>query len=156
MRKLLTNPYFYIWATLLIILVYRYIMCIKIGGSALDINVHDTYFVTSYLDVTFILCLIYLTLGLIYFLFEIFKVHLNCHLTIVHVVLTVLSILSYPLGKLYYFKTDFTGYSLLHPHSHRSEFNDFLLILTLIAQLFLIINIIVSLFKHFTKKTLNC
>ncbi len=77
MKKHLSKPYYYLWFTSLVILIYRYIVLAKIGDSVLDINVHDTFYVISYWHITIVLCLFYLILGFVYCMFSKSNIALN-------------------------------------------------------------------------------
>ena len=53
--------------------------------ETLDINVHDTYYVITFQHAYILLCLIFFITGLIYFIFNFFKVQFNSILSLIHV-----------------------------------------------------------------------
>ena len=136
----------YFWIVSLFILVFGYISLND--NSALDFNVHDTYYVVAQKEWTHLLAILIFIPGIIYWLFDFLKLKLRIKLTIVHTCITVISILSYPLVELY-FKKNSKEFPLFDASSNFNSFITFLIILVFVTQLIFIFNIIISLVKRY-------
>ncbi|GGD32352.1 hypothetical protein [Flavobacterium orientale] len=81
--KLLKNKsYFFLLLASILFLVLSYI---GDKNEILDINVHDTYYIISRQHSFILLCLIFSTTGLFYFVFDFFKIKFVSILSLVHV-----------------------------------------------------------------------
>ena len=117
MKHLYKKPYIYFWLASVFILIIGYKTYLDIGGSALDINIHntfnihDTYFVVAHEQLIFVLSSLIFIPGFIYWVIEKLKLELNIKLTILHTNITVLCVFLYPLAELY-FKNSSKNFSL--------------------------------------------
>lgn len=157
MKIIQKKPYVFLFISLLFIWAFNYIIYIQISGSALDINIKDTYYVISTRDATILLCSIILIPAITYLLFEKCKIQLNAILTILHIAITVLSILSYPLAYYYYNRSNaINEFPLFDTYKNMNSYIIFIIIMLLIGFGIFILNLVLSLAKHFSKKVKNC
>ncbi|CAD0005119.1 hypothetical protein FLAT13_02590 [Flavobacterium salmonis] len=84
-KYIYSKPYFLFLAFITILLIIGFIN-IK---EMLDINIHDTYLVISYLDFALLSSFIYGALGLIYFALIRFNLSLIKWMTIAHVIISI-------------------------------------------------------------------
>lgn len=152
MKKLFrTDVLFALSGILFLILGFIYLSLLK--DSTLDINVHDTYFVTSYTHVFTYLSIPFFLFALVYFLFVLFKRPLGKILGFLHFVLSILflftvffsnSVFLSGVPRRYYTNSHAVFYDSL------VDLNQFIFIVSIafvIAQLLLLINIIWTLVR---------
>lgn len=98
--EFIKNKHYYLFLLASILFLILSFMGDK--DETLDINVHDTYYIISRQHSFILLCLIFLTTGLFYFVFYFFKIQFVSILSLVHVYgsLFFLGIFFYYLGKI--------------------------------------------------------
>lgn len=146
------KPHHYFGITCLFFLV----LCLYWSNSddAIDINIHDTYFVIANSHIAKLLFVLYGFIGFIYWAFFITKISLIKILTKLHLLITIGSVPIYFLGVNFIFefkpKSDF-------PLFDNSNYDVYFLLtlnsLVIIAQLLFVTNIVISSFKYFRRKT---
>lgn len=96
MNKIFNTPHLIFWSTVPIIIIIG----LSFRDSTLDINIHDTYFVTSQLYISYLISIFFGVLGLGYWILITCKRKLIKELSILHIISTlggVLGILISPL-----------------------------------------------------------
>lgn len=147
--KLKTFHYF--WITAIYILITGYYIFIKLGDSALDINVHDTYFIIANQHVVFVLFSFYCLLGLLYFIFKNLNIQLNHYLTIIHTITTVGALFLYDIISL--IVGHFFENSIVSNYDNNLDNLMFLLLaLGAISQILFIFNLLHSSVRHHKKR----
>lgn len=149
MRKLLNKPYLLFWFTAIYIVICELYVQVKLGGSALDINIHDTYFVIAGMHIAQILFFLFTLLGFVYFSFTVSKVALVKILTRIHVLITVLAVFVNDLAKPLIFNYNKDKFPLFDQSMDYQTFLAILMIIVLIAQILFIFNITYSSIKAF-------
>jgi cytochrome c oxidase subunit 1 len=121
-------------------------------NSALDVNTRDTYFVIPNSAITKVFTALYFIVGLIYWLFYYCKVTLQTRLSKLYTTITIGSILIYFIGK---FGIELRKESDFPLFDEVLDLNVFIVVVVLIVlatQIILILNIILSLMRHFQSK----
>lgn len=119
--------------------------------STLDINIHDTYFVISFRDLSFVLFSLYFLSGIGYWLVgEIFKKNLIKTLTIIHTVILIGSFLIYWIIVGFYQISPIKKDSV--PLFYDNELENIILVISAILVVFIaqplyIINLLIGLFR---------
>lgn len=91
--KIFEKPHLIFWGAIPLLILISFIRKTEMESSALDINIHDTYFVIAHSHFTFITCLFIVFIGLIYYFLYKSKRELNPWLTLVHSLVTILAAL---------------------------------------------------------------
>jgi len=147
--KIFEKPHVIFWGAIPLLLLISFIRKIEMESSALDINIHDTYFVIAHSHFTLLVSVLIAFLGFIYFLSNKLKIILNVWLNLIHTLITIFGTLfiSYPftivLGEQGSRFTDRVAYE-----------NAAIVIVILIlvgCQLLLLINLILGILKKRTK-----
>lgn len=152
MKNIKYKPYFYFWLTAILMLVKSYISNLKYGDAVLDINVHDTYYVISQLNIAIILSLFYFILGLIYWVIIFKKIPLINSLTKFHTIITVCIIPLYYIGSKIVNMSNQSNFPLFDDSYRINNYITVLAILFIIAQILFILNIFQGLIKYFSNK----
>ena len=143
--------YFYYWfASLFFILLVLYFF--NSDDAVIDINIHDTYYVIKNYALSESLAIYFALIGFIYWLFSIDKIQIIVFLKETHTLLTLGLIPIYFIG---YFLLDTVIESKFPLFDETSKLNLFITILVIVfivSQLLFILNIILSIAKHFTRK----
>lgn len=145
------HPYFFVAALII------FIGCLFLYNSeeAIDINIHDTYFVIASSFYLFALISILLSfIGLIYYLHFKFKVELIKILSQIHTTITIGSIAAYFIGTFIHSKLESKNEFPWFDDSNNYAW--FIIIITLLgmtAQLLFIANSLASTFNYFFRKT---
>ena len=148
MRKLLNKPYLLFWFTAIYIVITELYVQVKLGGSALDINIHDTYFVIAGMHIAQILFFLFTLLGFVYFSFTVSKVALVKTLTRIHVIITVSAVFINDIVKMILDNLD-DGFILFYSGNYYQGILTVIMIIVLIAQILFIFNITYSSIKAF-------
>ncbi len=148
-KHIYKRPYIYLWLTSLMVLIVGYVSYVHLQNSALDINVHDTYFVVAHQHIVYGLSSFFLLIGSMYWIMEKLKIKLLSTLTVIHVMVTLLSIILCIIG-IFYFDSVITAPKVLKDSQaiNRNAFTTIISMLIIIAQLLFLINVIISLIKH--------
>lgn len=150
MLKLKAHQYF--WITCLFFLVLW--LYWSDSDDAVDINIHDTYFVIANSHIVKLLFVLYGFIGFIYSVFYEAKISLIRILTKLHVLITIGSVPVYFLGlKLFKLHPPNTNFPLIDDLSNENLFLALLFLFVISAQLLFIINLIISTFKYFKRKS---
>ncbi|MCD2258876.1 hypothetical protein [Psychroserpens luteolus] len=146
-------PHIYFFITAFVIILIGEASIFHLGNSALDINVHDTYFVIAQREMAIVLCVLYLLAGFMYWIFQKLSIKLYSTLTATHTIITLGGIYFYHAGLLYftYFSDPDPFTSLLS--NNENIFNLTMYFSLLIVQLLFIVNIIISIFRHLKTKS---
>ncbi|WP_299116580.1 cbb3-type cytochrome c oxidase subunit I [uncultured Winogradskyella sp.] len=151
MKVLTKKPHFYFFITSIFILTCGYYNYIKLSDSALDINVHDTYFVIAHFHSVIVLFSFYGLIGIIYFVFKVLKIQLKTLLTTIHTTVTVSVVYIYLIIN--YFLSDSIEKELIHGNiQSQNNLILFLSICVFAAQILFIFNLIIGSIKHFRKR----
>lgn len=146
--------YFFTTSVLLVIISFYYI---NLKSAILDINIHDTYFVVHISHFLQLLAITYSFLGLIYLVFQKVKVKLIKSLTLLHTTISMLILPIYFVGSsLIEFFIPSSDFPLFDNPMNNQLFITLVILIGLTIQLFFGLNIIISLFKHFSKKRIDC
>ena len=95
----LKKPHFFFWGAIPVFAVLGWIQTSKLEDSALDINIHDTYFVVAHTHLFLIICVCFALLGFVYFILNKLQIPLRKGLNFTHTILTFLGTLfiAYPI-----------------------------------------------------------
>ena len=152
MKQIYKRYYFYFWLSALFLIIIGYLPSFLIGDSALDINIHDTYYVIATSHVSILLSTFYILCGLIYRLFKFINLSLIPVLTKIHSISTISIIPIYFIGYFLIGNTNKSEFPLFDDTSKLNLFITAIVIIYIIAQLLFILNIILSVLKHFSRK----
>ncbi len=146
--ELLKNkPYF-----LLLLAAISFLILSFMGNKneKLDINIHDTYYIISRQHSFILLCLIFLTTGLFYFVFDFFKVQFVSILSLVHVYgsLIFIGLFFYYLHKI----NSIEGFQLFDSIDYNFRLF-FSIVIFAVLQLIFILNLIISTIKKLLYST---
>jgi len=86
MNLLKNRPYFLFWISIPFVWV---IGNLEVGDSALDINVHDTYFVIANEHLVILISIYFGLVGLVYWIFNKLERRLSKWLNLIHTLITV-------------------------------------------------------------------
>lgn len=140
LKKLKSYHYFLI---VLFILLIHIICSYNFDETeVISINIHDTYFIISLLGIDIILSIILLISGFAYLILNKIKIALIKGLTKIHIFITIGSILCLEIG-----------FFLFNTSNHKTVIFVILIVLIILTQLFLIFNIIISMFKYGLQRT---
>lgn len=145
-KMLKSKPYlhFFIFA-----LIMSICWLISSNERTLDINIHDTYYVTTEKDLAIVFLLFTAVLGIVYLLFDLLKIPFFSMLSKIHIYGTLLLFFVF---FIYYFIMQLTMnqeqyYSITNfPEDYSLELF-IVLLMIIMAQLLFIINIFVSIIK---------
>ncbi|WP_083823635.1 cbb3-type cytochrome c oxidase subunit I [Ochrovirga pacifica] len=114
---------------------------IVIKKNAVDINIHDTYYVVTHINILKLIPLVFAIIGIIYWLLIKYNRKISNSLTLIHFVLTTLGcvILIYP--KLFISNSE----GILH--SDINEVMSFGFVVILFSQLVFLINIMIGILR---------
>ena len=146
MKSFLNKPHNIFWLTALYIFITGYVTYVRLGDSALDINIHDTYYVMAHSHTLFILILFYALLGFIYFILKLSKAPLIKALTKVHVFVCISAIFIDDIGKII-LRQVYGDNILFNYYGYYQYLTLCLIALVVLAQILFIFNIIFSLIK---------
>ena len=138
----LNQPQYYLWGTAILVLITGFINFDS--DSAIDINVHDTYFVIHHFAIAELITLYLLFAGFLYWIYQKANLKLNAHLTKTHLILTVGGILLYFV---------LSGLFQRNEQADYKTFNitiSILILVILFGQLLFILNLILGLFRRIT------
>lgn len=121
-------------------------------NSALDVNIHDTYFVIPNSAITKVFVALYFIVGLVYWLFHLNNIDLQPRLSKLYTAITMVSLIIYFLGKFIIERGLRSDFPLFDQTLDMNVFIVVIVIIVLLTQIILIINIIFSLIKHFQSK----
>jgi len=149
MIRILNKPHVAFWIMAIYVLARGYYIHIINDNSALDINIHDTYFVVAHTHIAHILFFLFTLLGFIYFSFSITKIELVKNLTKIHVFITIISVFVNDLAKPLLYDYNNKNFPLFDRTVNYQSFFTILIIIVLIAQILFILNITYSSVKTF-------
>lgn len=135
MKFLIRNPHLCFWFSIPIILLIGFLDY----DNAVDIAIHDTYYIMSKYDFCILVSIIFTMLGFGYWFIKFFKRRSFKWFTVIHIIITFIGVLV--LLVVPYF---FLGNDLASP-------NQILIITGLIiifSQLFYFINILIAIFRR--------
>lgn len=141
MKKI--NIYFYYWLVSIFFLILSAYWLNK-NDAVIDINVHDTYFVIHNSHVSILLATIYAFFGLIYCIPRFTKIKLIISLTNIHSILTLGIIPIYFIGYFSLSTRKHSQFPLFDDTSGLNAFSFIIWLIFLIAQFFLIFNLIIN------------
>ena len=147
MNTYLSKPHPLFWATAVIFMFLS--AYYQRFDDALDINVHDTYYVIHNSHVAFLLAIFYALFGLFYWILSKSTLELNRILTRIHTFSTLLIIPLYFIG--YYIIEIFykSEFPLFDDTSILQIFITILVLVGLVSQIFFVLNIVISSYKYF-------
>lgn len=96
MNKILNTPHLIFWSAIPITLTIG----LSFRDSTLDINIHDTYFITSQLYIAYLISILFGVLGLGYWVLIICKRKLIKELSILHIISTLGGVLGILISSL--------------------------------------------------------
>lgn len=141
-----SKPHIYFWVTALIILVFTIVFYKP--DEALDINVHDTYFVIAYSHFGKLFSFLFAFIGFVYFLSK--KIKLYKFITNAHILISIGCFVAFIVGQLYFnfriLKAN-SNFPLFDDLSSETTFFSILILLFVFAQLIFLINLFLSLTK---------
>ena len=136
------NSYHYLFIVLFILFIQLIFSYNSNEAEVISINIHDTYFIISLLDIDILLCIVLVISGFIYLILNRIKIALIKTLTKTHIYITI--------GCLLCFKT---GFLFFNASDYETDVIVILIALIVLAQLFFLFNIIISLFKYGLQRT---
>lgn len=135
MNLILQKPYKVIWLSIPILLILSLIDI----GSALDIQMHDTYFVITSFHLGILLSIILALIGFLYWLVK--EKRLINWMTFIHVIVTLLTFLIIVLAGLSFknlVQSDFGMFRVIN------QLIFVLVFVSIVSQIVLLINLIIS------------
>lgn len=141
---MLKKPHYIFFIVSLLILIAGIVLNTTIADNTIAINIHDTYYVITYLDVAIVLSGVCLIIGLVYYLILKAGLKLNNTLSSVHTFITIGSLILYCI--LYPIALHETNKNIFAPDYSYICTIAFIYI-TSIAQLLFISNIVASVIK---------
>lgn len=143
-NMILRNPHRVFFGVSLLILIIGIVLNTTIADNTIAINVYDTYYVITYLDVAIVFSGIYLMIGLVYYLLLKTGLRLNKALSTAHTFITtgclILYCIVYPVAL---HETNNNIFAPDYSYIYTMAF----IYITAIAQLLFISNIIASIIK---------
>ncbi|KIX22904.1 hypothetical protein SY27_03595 [Flavobacterium sp. 316] len=147
MKTILKKPFFIFWIFVPIILIIGFLNTKK----NIEVNIHDTYYITTFKTLSFIVSLYFCLIGLVYFLFNHFQINLISFLTKTHLLISLITFPTIYLVSLFYKnEISYDIFTILK----NDEFNDKItytmigvLILFILSQLLFVFNLFFSLIK---------
>lgn len=140
MRKILDKPYNIFLLSIPVILL----LGLTNNHKAIDINIHDTMFVIGPGSITILMIVPFTFISLIYWLMIKFKRKLYDWLTVMHLVFTLIGVLTILLWPFIFSeKNDILFVDLLH----QNKILTIIFMLIILAQLVFLINIVFAIFR---------
>lgn len=144
------KPYLLLFVVAILLLIASFFSS---NENTLDINVHDTYYVTTEKDLSIILLMFTAVLGLIYLVFDLLKISMISKLSKIHVYGTLILLFVF---SIYFFKMQIP----IKPENYYSITNypedySFHVLMTLLMIIFLQILFIINIFVSIIKKLCN-
>ena len=119
-------------------------------NDTIDINIHDTYFIFRKIDISILISILLFSYGITYWLIQHFNRKSNFYLSVIHTFSTLGSLIFIKLIPSKIFERRY--YTIINsPYTDNSlllDYNAIIIVVTLffiVSQLFLIINVIISL-----------
>ncbi|WP_396600915.1 hypothetical protein [Algibacter sp. R77976] len=147
-KQLHTKTHLYFWATAAITVLTGYDYYTNISYEALEINVNDTYYVISNLDITILIAYALAFIGLIYYLHAVFRVPLIKFLTTIHTLATIGCIILYFLSPFLPLKND-KEFPLFDDEIYIDSFLIIIGSVFIFTQTLLLSNSIISIIKRY-------
>ena len=97
-----TKPYIYFWITAIFILLVGLVN--YKSDDAININIHDTYFIISTTHLTIAISILFFIIGLIYWILGKTTLKLYPRLTQIHTFVSIGSFVAFTMGMLYFSK----------------------------------------------------
>ncbi len=148
--KLLRKSYFYFWLAPFYVVLTNYIINSRIENSVINFNIHDTYFIIDETHAVALISAFLLSIGIIYYLFEKINIRLASVFTLTHTFITLVCILIYPIGKLYYQLSN--DFPLFDSQNSMDTMTITLIGILVLAQFLFILNVILSTTRHYSKR----
>ena len=148
MNKLIENPY------LIFLLSIPLIMLIGIlsGEADLDINVHDTYYVISYLHLAILISILFAIISIGYWIMLKTNRKLSKWFNLTHIILTIGGLISLFGISILPSDSNYDSSSLIFDDlAMESLLRTLIILLMIFGQLIYIINLIIGIFR--TRKT---
>ena len=142
------KPYALLWLFIISFIAYREL---SLSTDNIVYNHYDTYYVIAKRHYTILLAIVLFIISLVYLFSEKLNIRLHSKLTSIHLVFTITPIVAYPLIKLYvnYKCGEFPLYDYCYDLDNYSEISA---VLFLMAQLLLVINFLIGIFKVLQRK----
>lgn len=147
----LDKAHIYFWIVALICFVIS--ITFFDSDAALDINVHDTYFIIAYFHLISLLSTVLAFIGLIYYFHFKFDVNLNKILTKAHLVGSIVVLIVLMLGSLYFeIKPSNPNFPLFDDFSNEILLYSLSFLAFGALQIFFVLSSIFSTIRYFIKK----
>lgn len=154
MKRIFRLPaHVYFFLTAIYLLISNLIIDIKIGGSAIDINIHDTYFIIDKLLIGHVIVAYFTILGIFYYTFYYLKIGLIRWLSLPHTVITISAIFIYQIFSNFIF--NYTNFPLYDDNTNMQVVTVILFFVVAIAQILFIFNLLLSSISNFKKRHKN-
>jgi heme/copper-type cytochrome/quinol oxidase subunit 1 len=146
--KSINSPAFAYWIGISFIVILSFIKREELKVSAIDINIHDTYFVAARDQITIMYCFFLAVLALIYFICQRLKLPMNQKLSWIHSLTSILGMT--------YILFPFALFSNSEANRFSAEITDLntyiviMLLLVFFCQILLPINIVCAILKKRT------
>ncbi|KZS40876.1 hypothetical protein AWE51_24700 [Aquimarina aggregata] len=89
MKLILHKPYIILWALIPIMLIYGF----SLGDTTLDLNIHDTYYVISKVQIWYGIAHLFAIYGILYWIFINFNRKMINSLTSIHLFSTIIGLI---------------------------------------------------------------
>jgi len=142
----LNKPYISIWITALLILIIDW-KIFNVESNALDIAT-DTYFIEHNNELIWTAVVVFIVIGIIYFIFDLLNLKLNEILINLHVIISILGTLFYLfIPNFWYFKMEM-GFV-------NKDIISIVGLFLIVAQVLFLINLVVGIYKKNNKPVAN-
>lgn len=120
------------------------------SNHVLDINVHDTYYIVAYRDVSILMALIFFLIGSIYFLLNIFQIKLKSLFVKVHLSISISSIMALIIASsVIHSEVQNLSFPLFDDLSYYLVFCTLIFLILIITQIFFIVFSLIKIFISF-------
>ncbi|PIA77824.1 hypothetical protein BFR04_10400 [Gaetbulibacter sp. 4G1] len=148
-----THIYFWVSSVFIFVLGFSYYNSVE--TEVISFNIHDTYYIIEIPLITNFVSIILFITGLVYWFFIKLNIRLFKLFIIIHFILSIGIFLAFLIG-LSYFKMSFLAqnnknFHLFDDSLNQDLFNSVLFFIFFLIQIVFVINLVISVLRHFFK-----